>query len=289
MGGERVKSAKTVDEQVKKMKESGLSLMVVAWKTALLCVGWPYVYAGRGEKCTPANRRSRYSASHPTIKSKCQNFDGKKLCSGCKWFPGSERVRFFDCRGFTYWILLTVFGWSLKGAGATSQWNNKSNWKDKGPISTIPENTLVCLFQQDKSNKSKMAHTGFGYFGETCECQVGVQHFKTRNKKWTHWAIPMCYDQPAPTPTPTPTPTTKKPTIKRGSTGKYVKECQNDLILLGYDVGPTGADGKFGKNTEKAVKAFQKDHKLKVDGIVGPATWAALDAAVAKLNEGSVG
>ena len=65
-------------------------------------------------------------------------------------------------------------------------------------------------------------------------------------------------------------------------------------MKLGYDVGKSGSDGIFGKNTEKAVRAFQKTHKdengkkLAVDGIVGDRTWAALDAAVAKLIEGSV-
>ena len=80
-------SAVYVNSQVEKMKAEGMTPRDAAWKTALLCVGWPYVYAGRGEKCTPANRRARYSASHPTIKTKCQNFDGKKTCDGCKWYP----------------------------------------------------------------------------------------------------------------------------------------------------------------------------------------------------------
>ena len=276
-------SAKYVDEKIAQMKSEGMTLRDAAWKTALLCVGWPYVYAGRGEKCTPANRRARYSSAHPTIKTKCKNFDGKGSCDGCKWFPKKERVLFFDCRGFTYWILLKVYGWKLLGAGATSQWNNKANWKAKGTIATVPNDRLVCLFVQDKNNKSKMSHTGLGYKGETCECSSGVQHFTKRNKKWTHWGLLACEDGNIPTPpepTPTPTPEKKKPTIRRGSSGKYVKECQNDLISLGYDVGKTGADGKFGKNTEKAVKEFQKAKKLAVDGIVGAKTWAALDKAI---------
>ena len=52
-------------------------------------------------------------------------------------------------------------------------------------------------------------------------------------------------------------------------------------------MGPTGADGKFGANTEKAVRKFQGEHTgpdgnaLKVDGIVGKNTWWALDNSVA--------
>ena len=65
-------------------------------------------------------------------------------------------------------------------------------------------------------------------------------------------------------------------TIRRGSKGETVVEMQRILERLGYDLGPCGVDGDFGRMTEKAVKAFQQDHRLKVDGIVGPKTWAEL-------------
>jgi len=56
--------------------------------------------------------------------------------------------------------------------------------------------------------------------------------------------------------------------------GDDVREVQKVLTAKGYD--PKGIDGVFGKNTEKAVKAYQKAYGLKVDGIVGPKTWASL-------------
>ena len=40
----------------------------------------------------------------------------------------------------------------------------------------------------------------------------------------------------------------------------------------GYSVGPCGIDGDFGRATLAAVKAFQSDHGLVVDGIVGSKT-----------------
>lgn len=284
-------SAAQVNAQIEALKNGGIPLSDAAWEAALLTVGWPYVYGGRGEKCTPANRRARYSAAHPTIKTKCQNYDGKGSCVGCKWYPKKERVLFFDCRGFTYWILLKIWGWKLAGAGATSQWNTASNWAAKGTIDTVPEDQLVCLFQQNKDNKQKMSHTGLGYRGQTVECSSGVQFKKTRDKKWTHWALPKCVSQgtqpePAPKPpeppAPEPKPVKKRPTIRKGSKGTYVKECQEALISLGYDVGPTGADGKFGTKTQAAVKKFQKASGLKADGIVGAKTWGALDNELGK-------
>ena len=47
-------------------------------------------------------------------------------------------------------------------------------------------------------------------------------------------------------------------------------------MTLGYDLSPYGADGQFGRKTEAAVKAFQRDHGLKQDGIAGRMTWEAL-------------
>lgn len=282
-------TAKYVDEQIQKLKSGGIPLSDAAWQAALLCVGWPYIFGDRGEYCTPAKRKAVYDKhGGESLISKCQVLkETKASCSGCKWYPEGCRVRSFDCRGFTYWILLQIYGWKLQGAGATSQWNTESNWKAKGTIDTIPEDTLVCLFKQDSKNKKVMAHTGLGYRGETCECSNGVQHFKTRDMKWTHWALPACVEgdvPPGPEPTPPgpdPDPEKKKPTLRRGSTGPYVVLLQRDLMSLGYDVGATGADGKYGAKTEAAVKAFQKDHPpLKADGICGPATWAAIDKAL---------
>ena len=55
-----------------------------------------------------------------------------------------------------------------------------------------------------------------------------------------------------------------------------VKWLQTRLLELGYSVGSAGVDGSFGYDTEKAVKQFQKDRGLKVDGRVGSATYKAL-------------
>lgn len=203
-------SSEYVEKLIIDLKASGQAFSSVAWQAALACVGWPYVFGARGAYCTPANRRSYYAskgAEHPTIKTACKNFAGTGSCSGCKWYPGCKKVRMFDCRGFTYWILKQVYNWELMGGGATSQWNTASNWKSKGEIANMPKDTLVCLFVK---KGSVMEHTGFGYNNETVECSAGVQYFNKRNKKWTHWGIPACIND-SPTPTPTPPGPTPKP------------------------------------------------------------------------------
>lgn len=70
--------------------------------------------------------------------------------------------------------------------------------------------------------------------------------------------------------------------IKKGSTGSSVKDVQNMLSKLGYNIGKI--DGIFGPKTEKAVRAFQQSNKLAVDGIVGPKTMSALKNSYSKKN-----
>ena len=64
-------------------------------------------------------------------------------------------------------------------------------------------------------------------------------------------------------------------------TGSDVVICQRILQSLNYDLGLRGVDGAFGKKTEEAVKKFQDEHGLVVDGKVGVKTWAMLE----KYNE----
>lgn len=61
--------------------------------------------------------------------------------------------------------------------------------------------------------------------------------------------------------------------VQRGDRGPEVKVVQQMLTTFGWKI---SVDGDFGPQTEHAVRVFQKNHGLEVDGIVGPQTWAAL-------------
>ncbi len=83
------------------------------------------------------------------------------------------------------------------------------------------------------------------------------------------------------TPVASVEPTTDT-NLKKGDKGEAVKTMQTMLIACGCGCGSTGADGDFGKNTEAALRAFQKDKGLTVDGIYGPVSKAALEKAYAE-------
>ena len=57
-----------------------------------------------------------------------------------------------------------------------------------------------------------------------------------------------------------------------------VSEVQVELLAEGYDLGPSGADGRMGPKTTDAIRSFQRDNGLESDGIVGPKTKAVLAA-----------
>ncbi len=66
-----------------------------------------------------------------------------------------------------------------------------------------------------------------------------------------------------------------QPVIRKGSKGDAVSTAQTNLNLRGYEVG--NVDGIFGAKTDRAVRWYQGDRGLTVDGTIGPRTWARLD------------
>lgn len=281
-------TAAKVDKMIAEWKKEPVSKTVFIVKLANACIGWSYVFGARGEYCSPANRRRFYSTKgKPTIKSKCKNFDGSGYsgCTGCEWYPGGC-TRFFDCRGFTYWLFKQI-GILISGNGATSQYNDESNWSEKGPIENMPKDKVCCVFRYD-SEKKTMEHTllydGNGHY---IHCSGKVKKCNASQYKATHYAIPKgLYDEKELSQKPeektkgqTKEPQTVKtlPMLKKGSKGSYVTLLQTTLINKGYKLPKYGVDGDFGNETLSAVKKFQKDNGLVVDGIVGPKTWSALE------------
>lgn len=66
------------------------------------------------------------------------------------------------------------------------------------------------------------------------------------------------------------------PMLKRNDKGEFVRAAQLLLIGRGFRCGSCGSDGDFGPATQNAVQSFQRGYSLTIDGVIGPATWAAL-------------
>lgn len=73
--------------------------------------------------------------------------------------------------------------------------------------------------------------------------------------------------------------------IARGDRGAAVEDIQKRLLMLGYDLGPTGVDGVFLGATLAAVRSFQQTRGLAEDGTVGDETWAALVDSTFRLGD----
>lgn len=130
-------------------------------------------------------------------------------------------------------------------------------------------------------------YIGNGKVIEAKGTQYGVVMSKITDKnrdgrdRWTWWGELTAVDYGSSSEIPSGSEEDKQmKTIRRGDKGEAVKDLQKKLMILGYQLPRYGADGSFGNETLAAVKAFQKDHGLNVDGVAGPATLSALDAAI---------
>ncbi len=61
-------------------------------------------------------------------------------------------------------------------------------------------------------------------------------------------------------------------------------ELQEALVTLGYDVGPSGADGKFGAKSKAALSSFQAAHGLTATGVPDAPTEQAITLELEKLD-----
>lgn len=270
-----MKSAAEIDALVKEWVAQGQTKSYIVINTAIAELDWAYVWGAVGAQCTPSKREYYMGRSsigekdRENIRKSCPVLNGSQsACNGCKWCPGGQRTLIDDCQGFAKQIFSRV-GILFAGGGCTSMWNNDSNWVEKGQKSQMPNK--VCLVFQWNSKQQNMQHVGIHIGdGVIVECSGTVKYNNVSKSAWTHYALPKGMDS-------MPVPTVDRPTLRKGSTGDWVVLCQQDLLTLGYDLSPYGADGKYGTKTVNAVKKFQTDYDIKpYDGICGQKTWNGL-------------
>ena len=74
-------------------------------------------------------------------------------------------------------------------------------------------------------------------------------------------------------PTPVLSGISFPPTLARGSTGNVVSALQEALKTFGTTTDPGPIDGDFGAGTKSAVRTYQSQQNITVDGVVGHQTW----------------
>lgn len=232
---------------------------------------WGYIWGTAGEKWTAEKQKE---LEKTTDANRAQ---GRQY--GSKWI--GHRVA--DCSG--------LFSWAFKQLGGTIYHGSDTMYRkycvNKGELSkgkrtdrgTLKPGTAVFVW-----NGSSYSHVGLyaggGIVIEAMSTLKGVTTTKVTAGKWTHWGevtgVDYAGDNAELRMQNAELNAENRLTIRRGSKGETVAEMQGVLERLGYDLGSCGVDGDFGRMTEKAVKAFQKDHGLTVDGICGPKTWKEL-------------
>ncbi|MDX8047431.1 peptidoglycan-binding protein [Gracilibacillus sp. S3-1-1] len=126
-------------------------------------------------------------------------------------------------------------------------------------------------------------HQVIGYQGSTGQVTGSHLHFEVRNNVET--SPPYGYRANTQLSTVEPIAYINQfessSTLQDGKNGDSVANLQRELMKLGFSLPRFGADGKFGQETESAVKSFQRSEQIAVDGIVGPITRKRLNQQTA--------
>ena len=72
--------------------------------------------------------------------------------------------------------------------------------------------------------------------------------------------------------------------LRLGDAGEAVRDVQRRLARLGFDLSRDPA-ATYGETTEAAVRQFQEQRGLRIDGICGHQTWSSLVEAGYRLND----
>ncbi|HPJ02125.1 MAG TPA: peptidoglycan-binding protein [Candidatus Limiplasma sp.] len=139
--------------------------------------------------------------------------------------------------------------------------------------------------QNDTVKKMQQALKDLGYYSGVVDGQFGdgtasavmlfqAQHGLSDDGLAGTDTLTLLYSSGAQTYRPTPTPTATPSVIRKGEHSDRVTAVQQRLLELGFYSGEI--DGQFGNGTEEAVRLFQRQNGLDVDGIIGSQTLAAV-------------
>ena len=210
---------------------------------------WGYIWGTRGQTWTQASQDK--ATRDMTVRY------------GQKWV--GRRVA--DCSG--------LFVWAFRELGGSIYHGSNTIWKkyttSKGTLTgnmNIRPGTAVFTVGSD----GVRGHIGLYIGDDVCIEAKGTAYGVVTSplSRWDEWGelVGVEYDLTADAAYIAPR------TLRKGNRGSDVEEVQR---ILNQDPRyPTKVDGIFGTDTATSVRAFQADHGLKADGVVGPATWNKL-------------
>lgn len=242
---------------------------------------WGYIWGQWGKTWTEADQRTKvnymvknYGENWKTSSAAKDNKYYMSALYGAKWI--GHKVA--DCSG--------LFRKAFDALGAAIAHSSNLIWEghcsSRGELKNgartdgqpLKPGTAVFVHPAGKNRTHIGLYVGNGEVIEASGTKAGVIQSKITDKKWVEWGElkKVIYEGGGDQPTPD-----TKPTIKKGDRGAYVTLAQTKLINKGYQLPKYGADGKFGEETEEAVKRFQNDAGLTPDGVIGETTWDALE------------
>lgn len=242
----------------------------------VFAAGWVYWYGTYGRKCSESLYNSK-KKQYPSHYGSSRTSGYMKDIREGKWCA--------DCVG-----MIKGFFWKNNDIDATPVYKS-NNCPDvsangmfklcsqTGKIGTIPDEAGLVVWKDGHIG----VYIGGGYTIEMRGFDYDCVKRKVTEGPWTKWGrLPksmISYTGESVVVDP------ELNVLKNGSEGKAVKELQEDLVSLGYELPKYGVDGEFGSETEAAVNAFQRDYDLPVTGIADSKTLAAIDTAIENGKE----
>lgn len=247
---------------------------LVAYAKKALSEGWKYWYGTTGVACTE-NLLKRKGAQYPAHYTENRMAQYKRdiaegrycadcinLIKGYMWLNEESGKQVYKSN-------------NCPDTNANGMFNRAT---EKGDIASMPDIPgLIVRF-----NGHAGVYIGNGHVIEARGFKYGVVQTDIDARPWTHW-----YKLPGLSYSSAVSPAEYLPgnrTLRRGMRGSDVAHAQTMLMALGYSLPMYGCDGQYGAETEKAVRAFQSDSHLVVDGLCGPKTFAALTAQWENLH-----
>ena len=232
---------------------------------------WGYIFGASGQLWTQAKQDA--ATREMTVKY------------GQKWVGHNVA----DCSGLFTWAFKQLGGYMYHGSNTMFKKYSIATGELKNGQRTDGEKLKpgTAVYTGTKDDHGHVGlYIGGGWVIEAKGTQYGVVRSSIAEKKWTWWGelTGVSYSGEN-APVEPPVSGDEKvvlPTLRRGDKGEKVAYLQKLLMDRGYALPKYGADGDYGKETEAAVKAFQRDWGLVQDGVTGPNTWAMLLSTMEK-------